>query len=282
VPNAAGDDKWWPCAGGAWDYSFQVDGKYIGHLITGNAEPQRDCGDALYDEANFVSSYLHEMGHCMGLPDYYLYEAESDGSIEGLKGLAGNELMDVDAYSDFGAVSKLILGWYRNSQVNVYDPAAGEQTFRLNSAQSENGNCIIIPRSSPLKDLNTEYFVIELNSIEGNNSRLNTKWGFYYPEIEKGVRIFHADTEAETDDGGYTSFVYDRAGSYAAENPDGKTFIRLVNDNNGAFKSGSYVSAATEGFGWYDDKGKASIDPGINISIKEDSDGTYLVTIKNN
>ena len=64
VPTAAGDTDWWPCAGPLGRDEFTVDGMKVGHIITGNA--QIEASDDYY---NFNSSYLHEMGHCMGLPD---------------------------------------------------------------------------------------------------------------------------------------------------------------------------------------------------------------------
>ena len=91
VPTAAGDDAWWPCAGPSGlsdNYYVKYDGKMIGHLITGNAQIE-----SATDYKNFNSSYLHEMGHCMGLPDYYLYTGTD---TEGLHGIAGLELMDMD------------------------------------------------------------------------------------------------------------------------------------------------------------------------------------------
>lgn len=100
VPTAAGDTDWWPCAGGFGDPNYRVDGMAIGHIITGNAQIESAA-----DTRNFVTSYLHEMGHCMGLPDYYLYSSDD---YEGFHGSAGSELMDTDASMDFCAFSKLM------------------------------------------------------------------------------------------------------------------------------------------------------------------------------
>ncbi len=113
VPAAAGDENWWPCAGAFGDDTYQVDGVSIGHIITGNAQIESET-----NYSNFNSSYLHEMGHCMGLPDYYLYSSDDD--FEGMKGNAGTELMDADAASDFGCFSKLMLGWYQKNQISVF------------------------------------------------------------------------------------------------------------------------------------------------------------------
>ena len=86
VPTKAGDDDWWPCAGAFGDEAYRVDGVAVGHIITGNA--QVESRDSYF---NYISSYCHELGHCTGLPDYYLYGRDDR---EGLHGSAGIELMD--------------------------------------------------------------------------------------------------------------------------------------------------------------------------------------------
>lgn len=97
VPEAAGGDNWWPAAGQfGGDSHNRADGMDIGHVIVGNAEII-----SATDYKGFNSTYLHEIGHCMGLPDYYLYGVDD---FQGLHGAAGFELMD-DANCDFGAAS---------------------------------------------------------------------------------------------------------------------------------------------------------------------------------
>ncbi len=270
VPTAAGDDAWWPCAGGFGDPYYEVDGKTLGHLITGNAEVV-----SLADYKNFNSSYLHEMGHCMGLPDYYLYSSDD---YEGFHGDAGSELMDADAYSDFGCFSKLMLGWYKQNQVSVYDASLGSQTFSLYNAQTDNGNCVIIPNGSLDGQYFSEYFILEYVTPDGNNCGLpRDRW---WETIGSGIRIYHAKADLQRDYW-WTFLKYQNGSEYCGGNDDGIRLVRLVGDGEGVFTTGDVISSGTSGFGWYDANENESVNPGVTITVGELVDGQYQVTIAN-
>lgn len=272
VPTAAGDDAWWPCAGGFGDPDYTVDGKTLGHLITGNAEVI-----STEDYKNFNSSYLHEMGHCMGLPDYYLYSSDD---YEAFHGDAGQELMDVDAYSDFGCFSKLMLGWYRQNQISVYDASQGSQTFSLYNAQTNDGNCVIIPYGTLDGQYFSEYFMVEYITADGNNSGINRDMS-WWQKVSEGVRVFHVKADLQRDYW-YTYLKYQNGSEFCGGNDDGIRLIRLVGDGQGVFTSGSVINNSTSGFGWYDASENESIDPGVTITVGELVNGQYSVTVSNN
>jgi M6 family metalloprotease-like protein len=269
VPTAAGDDNWWPCAGGFGDDSYTVDGKKIGHIITGNAQIE-----SASDYSNFNSSYLHEMGHCMGLPDYNLYYSTD---YEGMHGDAGTDLMDADATTDFSAFSKLMLGWYRESQIQVYDSSAGTQTFTLSNAQTDDGNCIIIPYGTLDSNYFSEYFIIEYSTSDGNNS--NPAW---WQKTGNGIRIHHIKADFQNDYW-YPSLKYQNGNTATGYNDDGIRLIRIVNDTDGDnfFRTGDVINSSVSGFGWYDSSENESIDPGVEITVGELSNGQYTITISN-
>ncbi len=269
VPSSASSDYWWPCAGGFGDPEYEVDGKKIGHIITGNSEPA--------DHKGFNSTYLHEMGHCMGLPDYYLYYSDDS---EGMNGSSGTELMDTDAYSDFCAYSKLMLGWYRENQVDVFDTNQGSQTFTLKPAQSENGNCVIIPNGTLDENYCSEYFVIEYETTEGNNSGI-TRGDLWWQNVESGVRIIHVYGEMHSDYW-WTYLKYQNGSEYTGYNDEGIRLIRLVNDGNGPFTTGASINSFTQGFAWYDSNENETIDPGVTVSIGELTEEGYSITITQN
>ena len=66
-------------------------------------------------------------------------------------------------------------GWYRQNQVKIYDASKGQQTFTLTNAQTDSGNCIIIPNGQLADDLFSEYFILEYVTKDGNNSAVGTK-----------------------------------------------------------------------------------------------------------
>ncbi len=268
VPLAAGEDEWWPEAGGFFDFGYKIDGMSVGHMITGNAQIK-----SLTEYKDFVSSYLHELGHCMGIPDYYLYYSDD---YEGFHGNAGTELMDADAYTDFGCFSKLMLGWYHEDQVAVYNASQGAQTFLLNNAQTNDGNCVIIPYGELDGNYFSEYFIIEYVTPDGNNSGLQRD--MWWMEVGSGVRIFHVSAELCTDYW-WTFFRYENGSEFTNYDDAGRRLIRLVNDGKGVFKSGSVINYSTPGFGWYDWSENETVNPGVNISVGELVNGQYSITI---
>ncbi len=272
VPTAADNDNgdWWPCAGGFGDPYYTVDGKTIGHIITGNAQ-----AESLTDYTNFVSSYLHEMGHCMGLPDYYLY---SGSDYEGFHGIAGIELMDADAMSDFCSFSKLMLGWFRENQVQVYDSSAGSQTFALNNAQTDSGNCVIIPYGTLDSQYFSEYFIIEYATNTANNSGLP-----WWMSTDSGIRVHHV--KADFQQGYWNILKYQNGSEYnnGDDNWAGIRLLRILKDTgeDNFFRTGDVIDNSVSGFGWYDSAENEAIDPGVTISIGENSGDQYTITITN-
>lgn len=269
VPTKAGDDDWWPCAGAFGDENYRVDGVAVGHIITGNA--QVDSKDSYI---NYISSYCHELGHCTGLPDYYLY---SSNDSEGMHGSAGIELMDTDAGSDFGAFSKLMEGWYTENQVQVYDASKGTQTFTLNNAQTNAGNCVIIPNGKLAEDYFSEYFIIEYATRDGNNNAVGSKTGWWTTPGE-GVRVYHID--ATTEYGWFNYFRY-ASGSEFTNNDQGRRLIRIIDDTetDNFYHTGDVIDSRISGFHWYDANGGQTVDPGLSITVGELQNGSYTVKI---
>ncbi|MBR6418852.1 MAG: hypothetical protein IKS42_00805 [Oscillospiraceae bacterium] len=266
TPNRAGDDHWWPCAGAFGDPAYRVDGKAVGHIITGNAQI-----GSTGDYVNFISSYCHEMGHCTGLPDYYLFTTNDS---EGMHGAAGIELMDTDAGTDFGAFSKLMLGFYRENQVNVYNTAMGTQTYTLRNAQTDAGNCIIIPYGDQLAEhYFSEYFIIEYASGQGNNSAVP-----WWQKKGAGVRVYHID--ATTEYGWNTYFRY-ASGSEFTNRDTGRRLIRIIDDTDtdNFYHAGDVITNSIAGFNWYDGNAQQTVDPGLKITVDSFENDAYTVTV---
>ena len=266
TPTKAGDDHWWPCAGAFGDPDYRVDGKAVGHIITGNAQ-----FGSTTDYVNYISSYCHEMGHCTGLPDYYLFTSNDS---EGMHGAAGIELMDTDAGTDFGAFSKLMLGFYRDSQVQVYDANQGAQTFKLQNAQTDAGNCVIIPYQGKLGEhYFSEFFILEYASQDGNNS--SVPW---WQRKGSGVRVYHID--ATTEYGWNTYFRY-ASGSEFTNRDTGRRLIRIIDDTDtdNFYHAGDVIDSSISGFKWYDSNAQQTVDPGIKITVDSFENDVYTVTV---
>ncbi len=271
VPTAAGDDNWWASAGAfGGETQNRADGMDIGHVIVGNA--QIESAD---DHRNFNSSYLHEMGHCMGLPDFYLYGTDD---FQGMHGSAGFEMMD-DAICDFGAASKLMLGWYAPEQVQVYGKSDGTKKFTLKSGQTNDGNCLIIPVGNLNKNYNSEFFILEYTDLSGNNKGLTDEW---WRSTGSGVRMYHVEA-AVTGDYWYNTYKYSSGNDEATNNNNGRRFIRLVgegaDETDNLFRTGAVIDSGTPDFKAYDANGGRTADMGITVNIGEKNGDSYEITV---
>ncbi|MCR4646426.1 MAG: hypothetical protein K5695_13635 [Oscillospiraceae bacterium] len=269
VPTKAGENDWWPCAGAFGDENYRVDGVAVGHIITGNAQVE-----STDNYVNYISSYCHELGHCTGLPDYYLYNRNDS---EGMHGSAGIELMDTDAGSDFGAFSKLIEGWYTGNQVQVYDTSKGKQTFTLHNAQTAQGNCVLIPNGTLSDDYFSEYFILEYATIDGNNSGVGRNIAWWVTPGE-GIRVYHVDATMEY---GWNTFFRYASGTEFTNGDEGRRLIRIIDDTStdNFYHTGDVINSSISGFHWYDANGGQTVDPGLTITVGKLENGSYTVTI---
>ena len=260
----ADSDKWWPYSSKYYG-SQEYDGVCAGSVLAG--------GWPMSDVAGFVNTWVHELGHGMGLVDYYKYENYGTEQY-GLNGDAGWMMMD-DALGDMCCFDKLMYGWYTDSQVQKY--TGGTQTFQLKSSQAE-ANCIIIPRYADSGYL-SEYILIEYATDTGNNQDgFKNSWWIQKMFDEGGIRILHCDAEICEGMWG-TEFKWSNYGLYYDKSNQKQRVLRLVNDFGGFFHTGDIVTNQTAGFRWYDKNGYQNVDIGVNIFIGELENGTYCITI---
>lgn len=259
VPGTADSNDWWPVSGGFADPYYTIDGITIGNIMTGNDPPS--------SHGSFNSTWVHEMGHAMGLPDYYKYNTTDD--FEGMHGDAGFERMD-EAIGDFGAFSKLMLGWYCKNNVQIFDAEQGTQTFSVGSSE-ELGSMVLIPCGELDGEYFSEYLLIESITKEKNNSSCWFETG--------GIRILHVDATLYHDE--YWDYYIFANENYSPvyQGDDKERILRLVNDGGGFFTTGDVITGETSGFAWYDENGYETVDPGVTVTIGEQNNGTYSVTI---
>jgi M6 family metalloprotease-like protein len=263
VPLDDADDAtkayWYGCTATWYENpSFAVDGMALSNYIIMDVMPNAE------DMTYLKQTLLHEMGHSLGLPDYYKYQSSD---WEGLHGDAGYERMD-DSIGDFCSFSKLMYGWLKSSEVQAYT-GSGTQTFQLSDA-SNVGSCLILPITSTEDDYTSEYFLVEYVTNTGNNSDIYTE--------DSGVRIFHIQAETATDAWDRTAFKYENyAETYLGD--DKIRVIRLVGDNSGFYHAGDTIQFGTTNFAAYDTSGNQTIDTGYTITVGTLTDGTYPITV---
>ena len=253
-----GDRKpdWWPFSIDAYS-DKTYDGVRVGRYCVIPYEGQ--YGD------EFVSKTAHELGHAMGLPDYYLYATETTGDKDGLAGEAGRELMD-EGSGDLSACSKLLLGWLAEDEIQVY--TGGTQTFCIKAAPDA-PSCILIPKD-PEAGLLSEYFLIEYITPSGNQPDYS----------ESGIRILHVQAEVSEGDFG-PELTYHNYGRNYDKNHQKQRVLRLVNDDGNFYpgkKGAAYqdtIDGSTAGFHWYDADGNLTLDTGLTVRIGTLLTGPY-------
>jgi len=254
---AGSDDYWYGCQATWWSNpDFCVDGEKPSVYILNDAAPLE------WNMTYYVQEMAHEFGHCMGLPDLYKYDVDD---YEAMKGSAGTELMD-EMTGDYSQFSKLILGWLKESNVLICDPAGkGIQKFVIKPS-NDKGNCIIIPRKlkADLSDMVTdEYFLIQYDIPDGLMKDVDG-----IPK-DGGIRIFHIEASVYNDEYGGQSFTYNGFSPHYDKNHKGKRIIRLVNDGEGYFNLNSVINDEIPGFAWYNKKGKEKEKTGLVLEVKE-------------
>lgn len=155
----------------------------------GNTHKDWTSGQIANREAKLdAHTFIHEVGHGLGLADYYSYD---DGDISAMGKL---DMMDYNV-GDHNAYSKALYGWISPYVVE------GRATITIDSFQNT-GDSIIVPiRSSNWKEttysLLDEYLILEYDTID-NLVVFDSlhKYANAYPIwfSQAGVRVIHVDS----------------------------------------------------------------------------------------
>lgn len=173
----AGEDTgwstfWWPYQASFDDERFSLDGIRFGkYAWTWESRPVGSPFDR--------NSIIHELGHVLGLPDYYDYD-KAKGPRGGLGGL---DMMD-SAKHDHNCFSKWLLGW-----INPKTVTDGSEFIVLGASETSEDCVLIWPRLKPDAQFG-EFFMVENRQKLGNDISLPGH----------GLVIWHVDARLEGDD----------------------------------------------------------------------------------
>lgn len=264
---------WWPSYHQVTSSLYIADNTVISNYIITDGAYNIDNTDKPY----FTNTLKHELGHALGLPDYYIPNDEDHYlSVDGLPGPAGEELMDGTgegyySHGELGQFSKLQLGWLTWEQVQIMPADAESETFLLPPVTE--GGCLLIFPEDQEPDFQSEYFLVEYITPE-------REWKGFVGE--GGVRILHVQATLREPFLGI-DYIY---GSYST----GIRLLKLVNGND-FYRTGDTVTfentGAEEGnFGWYKESNNvtsnfttpvAVTDPGFSIQIRDvQTDNGYI------
>ena len=216
-----------------------------------------------------INMLKHELGHAMGLPDYYIpNNNDYTLSEDGMPGPAGVELMDGigeedfvwdGSHGEFSQFSKLQLGWLTWEQVQIMPANADRETFLLPPAAE--GGCLLIFPEDKEPDFQSEYFLVEYITPDG-------EWAKYVRQ--GGVRILHIQAE----------LIISMAYRYTSTD-----LISLVNGDD-FYHTGDFITFESTGaeqgnFYWHGDSfdtdNVTAVDPGFSIQIGETrTDNGYI------
>lgn len=128
--------------------------------------------------------FIHEVGHLLGLQDYYSYDREA-----GDWGPAGAlDMMDFNL-GDHHGFSKMALGW-----LDPYVAQSSSPSLLL-PALSQSPKVLILPKST-LTTMMDEYILIEFYQANGLNEKDSQEsYAGRYPKMftQPGVKIYHID-----------------------------------------------------------------------------------------
>ena len=259
--NKDGKEDWIACS-----CSYNGSAVHDGVKPVGMCIGARDLGFI----TDFNATWIHELGHAMGLPDYYQQlNKYTVNDQEGMRGSAGWEMMD-DADGDFSSFSKLMNGWLKCNEVQVY--TGGTQTYELKTLQDA-PNCVLIPHGN-FTGFYSEYFLVEFNTPTGNNSAWFTRGEVRHDLFQHGgVRVMHCN--AELCENGKNMMLKWRINSKFYDSLNTKQrVLRVITHNNIYFKDGDVINNETKGFAWYDENGDRTVDPGITITVSDFDENT--------
>ena len=176
IPNPGVNAFFWA----SYDFMY---GKEVASSRSGNRYYAGDTSHCTLD----AHTYIHEMGHMLGLEDYYDYSSHSYAPAGGFS----MQDFNVGGHDPF---SSFALGWGK-----AYIPA-DSATINLKPFSTSGEMILLSPSWNSYNSAFDEYILIEYYTDEGLNA-LDTTYGYMsqygkgYPigPKENGIRVWHVD-----------------------------------------------------------------------------------------
>ncbi len=173
-PDTGWGSFWWAYAASFGDQSFTVDGLRLGRF---NWLP----------ETSATNVFIHELGHALGLPDYYDY----DDSVGPRGGVGGLDMMHANKY-DHNAFSKFLLGWITPTVVT--SKATGLTVMAMSDATTRDAaRAFLLTNTAQQTTPFGEYFMVERRRPAKNDLEMR----------EDGFLIWHVDARLNAAETGF-------------------------------------------------------------------------------
>lgn len=135
-------------------------------------------------------TYIHELGHTMGIDDYYSYERRVDDKHRDYRpGSTGGFIMEDMNVGDHDPFTKLSYGWTKPTVVT------GSTEITLSSFE-ESGEVLIFKPENSMNSPFDEYIAVDLYTPTGLNaqdSKYLVQPGYVKGPRVPGIRVWHVD-----------------------------------------------------------------------------------------
>ena len=117
-----------------------------------------------YASKDLASTVIHQIGHCMGLPDLCKHN-EDEYIYSVVNGINDNDMM-VSSNSDINALCKMMLGWIDADKISVVRYGSDMQNISINKYTTD-GSCAVMFLDDN-SSLFGEYYIAEYVTAEEN------------------------------------------------------------------------------------------------------------------
>lgn len=156
----------------------------------------------MYHDTNYIDAhtYIHEMGHVLGLWDYY--NTSDNPTYQKVKAAGGVDMMDQNV-GDHNSYSKFALQWVAPKVVT------GEGSITIKPFTTSGDAIIVSPGWNGTAF--DEYLIIEYHRPIGLNKQDSERryTGSYYPFVmsDNGIKVYHIDSRMAYVDALSRSFI---------------------------------------------------------------------------